>query len=202
MSASKGEWELALKGANGQEPSLILLLGLANQWTWQSEGEEILWTIVNQYPGEDWAYYTLSQALFTTGRTRPLMMLCSQKAKRTPSDLEVKNNVAMLALLLDAQELKPHEIAREVYEKAPTNVSYLSTYAFSLYMQNKGAEALMVFAKLSPKELEDPSICGYYGLILKATGDGAKARPYLESASKAKLLPEERKLFERAKVGV
>jgi len=201
-SASKGEWELALKGASGQKPGLILLLNLAAQWNWQSESEEILWTIINQYPGEEWAFQTLSRALFVSGRTRPLMMLCSQKSKRTPSDLEAKNNVAMLALLLDAQELKPHEIAREIYEKSPTNPSYLSTYAFSLYMQNKGVDALRIFEKLSPKDLKDPSIAGYYGLVLKATGDSARAKPYLEEISKAKLLPEERKLFERAKIGV
>jgi hypothetical protein len=55
--------------------------------------------------------------------------------------------------------------------------------------------------QLPPKALEDPSIAGYYGLILQATGDRAKARAYLQWASKAKLLPEEQKLFERAKAG-
>jgi Flp pilus assembly protein TadD len=200
--AAKAEWDLALKTANGQKGSLIMLLRLAAQWNWQSEGEDLLWTIVNQYPGEKWAFEALNQALFAGGRTRSLMMLYSQELKRSPSDLAMKNNLAMTALLLDAQELKPHELAREVYEKAPTNAADVSTYAFSLHMQKKDAEALKVIERLKPQELQNPSIAGYYGLILKATGNGAKAKTYFEWASKAQLLPEEKKLFDRAAAGM
>ena len=107
----------------------------------------------------------------------------------------------MTALLLDAQELKPRDLALEVYQKAPTNSSYASTYAFSLHLQKKDAEALKVMQMLSSKALEDPSIAGYYGLILKATGNPDKAKVYLQWASKAKLLPEEKKLFDSAKTG-
>ena len=201
-AAAKAEWEQALKTANGQKASLVMLLRLAAQWGWQSDAEELLWTIVNQYPGEQWAFRALGQALFAGGRTRPLMMLYSQQVKRSPSDLGARNNLAMTALLLDAQELKPHELAREVYGKAPTNAAFISTYAFSLHLQKKDAEALKVIEQLKPQELQDPSIAGYYGLILKATGNGAKAKTYLELASKGKLLPEEQKLFDRAKAGM
>ncbi len=130
------------------------------------------------------------------------MMLYSQQTKRFPSDLSMKNNLAMTALLLDAQELNPYDLAREVYQQAQTNSAYASTYAFSLYKQKRDAEALRVMQKLPPKALDDPSIAGYYGLILKATGNPGKAKAYLQLASKAKLLPEEQTLFDRAKAGV
>jgi hypothetical protein len=55
--------------------------------------------------------------------------------------------------------------------------------------------------QIKPQDLESPSIAGYYGIILKATGGGASAGVYLEKASKAALLPEERKLFAQAKAG-
>ena len=55
--------------------------------------------------------------------------------------------------------------------------------------------------QLTPRQLEDPSIAAYYGLILQATGNREKAKVYLEWASKAKMLPEEKKLFDRAKAG-
>jgi len=200
--SSKAEWELALQAANGQKAGLIMLLRLAAQWNWQSEGEDILWTIVNRYPGEHWAVQGLSQALYAGGRTRSLMQLFGQEAKRIPSDLSAKNNLAMTALLLDAQELKPYDLAREVYQKSPTNAFYVSTYAFSLYLQGKNAEALKVIKTLTLQELRDPSWAGYYGLILKATGDRAEARAYLDLSSKARLLPEEKKLFDDAKAGL
>ena len=200
--AAKGQWGLALKSANGQESSLAMLLRLAAAWKWQSEAEDILWTIVNRYPNDKWAFQALSQALFAGGRTRPLMMLCSQELKRSPSDLAIKNNLAMTALLLDAQEVKPNDLARELYQQAPTNSSFASTYAFSLHLQKKDAEALKIMQRLPPKALEDPSIAGYYGLVLKGTGSPAKAKIYLDWASKAKMLPEEEQLFGRARAGL
>ena len=200
-SSSKTEWELAAKAANNRKQSVLMLLQMAIQWQWQSEGEELLRTIFNRYPEEKWAFPALSQALYTAGRTRSLMALYGQLAKAHPSDLSARNNLAMTALLLDAQELKPHDLAREVYQKAPTNSSYASTYAFSLHLQKKNAEALKVFQQLPAKDLENPSVAGYYGLVLKATGNPGKAKVYLEWASKAPMLPEEKKLFDRAKTG-
>jgi Flp pilus assembly protein TadD len=202
VDSAKVEWELALNAANGQRGSLVMLLRLADQWNWQSENEDILWIIVNRYPGEQWAIEALSQAMYAGGQTRSLMQLYGQEARRVPSNLLMKNNLAMTALLLDAQELKPYELAKEVYENSPTNSAYASTYAFSLYLQGKNAEALKVIETLKPQELQDPSISGYYGLILKTMGDRAGARIYLDSTSNANLLPEERKLFDEARAGL
>jgi tetratricopeptide (TPR) repeat protein len=201
-AAAKSEWDLAVKTGESHKQGLVMLLRQAAQWNWQSEAEEILWAIVKKYPSEKWAVRALSHALTAGGQTRPLMSLCSQQAKASPADLAIKNNLAMTALLLDAQELKPHDLAREVYDKAPTNSAFISTYAFSLYLQKKNAEALKIIEQLKPGELEDPSVAGYYGIILKATGNRAKAKASLELASKAQLLPEERKLFEAAKAGM
>jgi predicted Zn-dependent protease len=201
-AASKSEWDLAMKIAVNRKQSLVMLLQQAAQWNWLSEAEEILWTIVNKYPSEKWAVSVLSQAFLASGRTGSLMVLYSQQAKASPADLLIKNNLAMMALLLGAQEFKPHELAREVYVKGATNSSFRATYAFSLYLQKKSPEALKIMEQLNPKELEDPSIAGYYGIILKSMGNRAKAKACLELAAKAQLLPEERKLFESAKAGM
>jgi len=197
--SSKGEWGLALKTANDQKASLVALLRLASQWGWQSEGEELLWSIVNRYPDEKWAGRALSETLYAGGRTRSLLAFYSQEIKRSPTDLGVKNNLAMTALLLGAQELKPHDLAREVYEKSPTNFNFASTYAFSLYVQKKNDEALKILQQLKPETLGDPGIAGYYGLVLQATGNSQQANKYLDLTSKSKVLPEERKLFDQAR---
>jgi tetratricopeptide (TPR) repeat protein len=199
--AATAEWQQALKAANGDKGSLIILLRMAAQWNWQSEGEDLLWIIVNQHPDEKWAAQALSQALYAGGRTRPLLQLFMQAAKRAPSELLVKNNLAMIALLLDAKELRPHELAREVYQAGGTNASFASTYAFSLYLQGKIPEAMKVYQSLDSKYLDQPSYAGYYGLILNAAGERERAKPYLDLALKGPMLPEERKLFERAKTG-
>jgi len=200
--AAKAEWERALMAAGTRRENLVMLLRLAAQWNWPTEGEGILWTIVNRYPGEKWAPRALSDVLMAEGRTRSLMMLYSQLVRTTPSDLAAKNNLAVTALLLNASEMRPHDLAREVYEKASTNAYYASTYAFSLHLQDKNAEALKIFGKLKPQELEDPALAAYYGMVLRANGQGAQAKKYLELAAKARLLPEERKLIDKAKAGM
>jgi Flp pilus assembly protein TadD len=181
---------------------MVMLLRLAAVWNWRTEGEELLWAIYNRYPDEKWAFAALNQTLYVGGRTRPLMNLYSQQLKRAPSDLGMKNNLAMTALLLDAKEMKPYELAQEIHQKNPTNSTFVSTFAFSLLSQGKNAEALKVMETLPAKELEDPSIAGYYGLILKANGNKSKAAAYLGWATKAAMLPEERKLMDQARAGL
>ena len=201
-SAAKLEWDKALKASNNQKQTLVALLRLAGQWQWLGESEDLLWSILNQFPSEQWAAQALMQSSYANGQTRNLMTLVAKDVKKSPNNLGAKNNLAMLALLLDASELKPHDMAREVYTQASTNASFASTYAFSLFLQGKNTEALKVFEQLKPKELEDPSVSGYYGMVLKATGDRVKAKRYLEFALKAKLLPEEKKLMDKARQGI
>lgn len=198
--AAKTEWEQALNSANGQKQSLVMLLKLAAQWNRVNDAEDLLWTIVNRYPQEKWATQALTQTLFAGGQTRSLMELFSQELKSSPSDITAKNNLALVALLLGAKEFKPNDLAREAYQQAPTNSYFAATYAYSLYAQGKKAEALKVMQQIKPQDLERPATAGYYGIILKAAGDNAKAAIYLEKASKGALLPEERKLFAQAKV--
>jgi tetratricopeptide (TPR) repeat protein len=196
--AAHGEWERAIQTANNQEARLIMLLRLAEAWNWSSERQDVLRAVISFHPNEDWARQALAQSLFVGGQTRSLMQLYSQQATRNPSDLVAENTVAMTALLLDAQELKPHQIALQLYEKSPTNAAFAATYAFSLYLHGKKTEALKVFDGLDSPLLETPYVAPCYGIVLEATGNRLKAKKYLDLALKVPMLPEERKLVESA----
>jgi Flp pilus assembly protein TadD len=198
-SSSQIEWKTAFKATGVRKENLIMLLRLAASWNWVSEVEELLWTVIHNFPAEKWAEEALSRNLLMGGRTRSLMTLYSQQTKLSASDLSARNNLAMTALLLNAKELRPHDLALEVYKKAPTNSAYASTYAFSLYLRNKHEDALKVFERLKPEQLEEPAVAFYYALVLQAAGQAAQAKKYLESADRARLLPEERKLLQQAK---
>ena len=198
-STADTEWPLALKAADNRKESLLMLLRLTGLWNWQNESEDLLWIFVNHYPEEKWAYETLQEDYFTTGRTRSLMSLYGQESKRDPSDLQARNNLAMIAMLLNAVEMKPYELARELYEHHGTNATFVSTYAFSLHLQEKNSEALRIMRQLKPGDLNQPEVAGYYGLLLEAAGSNALAQAYLDGAEKAPLLPEERTLFAQAK---
>jgi predicted Zn-dependent protease len=197
--AAEGEWKQALHAASGQEATLVQLSRLAAHWNWASESDEILRAIVHEYPNEEWARQALAQSLFATGQTLSLLRLYSQQAKLSPSDLAAKNNVAMTALLLRAEDLNPRQIALELYQESPTNSSFAATYAFSLFQQGKKTEALQVLDRLDPPQLETACVAPCYGILLEATGNHTKAKRYLDLASKIQMLPEERELVDSAK---
>ena len=198
-SSSRIAWEKAFNATGGRKESLVMLLRLAAAWNWVAETEDLLWTIIRKFPAEKWAAVALSRNLLWEGQTRALMELYDEQTKMNPSDLSAKNNLAMTALLLDARELRPQDLAREIFRKAPTNSAYASTYAYSLHLQKQSAKALKVFERLKPDQLEQASVALYYAIVLQATGNGERARKYLDIAAGIKLLPEERKLLMQAR---
>jgi hypothetical protein len=198
-SSSNIAWKNAFNATGGRKESLVMLLRLATTWNWVAESEDLLWTIFHKFPAEKWAVVALSRNLLWEGRTRSLMELYDEQTKMNPADLSAKNNLAMTAFLLEARELRPQELAREIYRKAPTNPAYASTYAYSLHLQKRSKEALRVFERLKPDELEQSPVALYYAVVLQATGHGERAKKYLDIAAGIKLLPEERKLLLQAR---
>jgi hypothetical protein len=194
------EWAMTLKAANGELARLSTILRNAAAWNWEGEQGEVLWMIVNRYPGEKWARQALHERLAAGGQTRGLVTLLETAVGLDPADLDAKNNLAVAALLINATDKKPHRIAEEVYRAQPTNAYYASTYALSLHLQERSKEALAVFGQLQPETLEHPAVAAYYGLVLDATGDRTKAKRFLELGSKANLLPEERQLLQQSGV--
>jgi tetratricopeptide (TPR) repeat protein len=195
---SKAEWALAVRDAGSRIDKLTTLVGTAAQWNWPDETQQLLWNIVNNFPQAQWAQDALEGILYRHGSTRPLMQLFSLQLNRNPSDLAAKNNLAMVAMLLHAQELNPYGLAQEVYQQDPTNSFYKCTYAFALHLQGKNADALKIMQQISPKALENSSTAGYYGVVLKASGDNTQAGIYLKRSVQGQLLPEERALFGQA----
>jgi tetratricopeptide (TPR) repeat protein len=198
-TAAKAEWAKCVKAAGRRLERLVVLVRSAGAWNWLPEREEILWLIVNGYPGEKWAIRDLADSLHATGKTRSLLTLFTRAVEADPDDLPAKNNLAMTAMLVNAWEKRPHDLAKELYVKAPSNPFYVSTYAFSLHLQDKDAEAAQVLERLDAGDLENPLIAAYCGIILEALGNKAKASEFLDLAAKARLLPEEDRLVDRAK---
>jgi len=111
--------------------------------------------------------------------------------------LNVQNNLAQVSLLLDANPTEARRVAADVYDKAPNNPAYITTYAYSLLTQGNAKEAVRIMSSLSPERLNDPTISVYYGICLAATGD-EKALTYLDFGKQANLLPEEKALIDKA----
>src|SRR5262249_10276966 len=140
-------------------------------WKWEAELNETLWAIVDNFPIEKGAFLMLYDRLAEEGNTAALHNLLSRVSSYVDLPIEFKNNFAVVSLLVYPRGQHGHEVAREIYEKNPQNPFVVSTFAYSLYLQQKGTEALKVLHGLKPTDLEEPSIAAYYGLILAGTGD-------------------------------
>ena len=190
------EWDNARQAAGVELRNLIMLVRLCTEWNWVVERTDLLADILKHHPEAKWAGPMLAHDLAAGGRTRALMTFFQQQYEQDPANLQAQNNLAMTAMLLHATEMSPFELARQVYQANPTNISYASTYAYALYQQKQAAEALRVYSAFAPKQLADPQVAGYYALVLKANGHAKLAREYFQLAAHApQLLPEERALF-------
>lgn len=195
------EWRNALKASGKRLPVLNDLVQKTAAWGWEPELDETLWTIVDNFPMEKGAFLLLYNRLFAAGNTPALHNLLLKTSVAVPSNTDLKNNLAMVSLLLNPREAKAYDLARDVYAKDPQNPFILSTYAYSLFLQLKADEALKLFDALPAQQLTNAAVATYYGIILAGSGQGPKARPYLDLAERAKLLPEERNLVKKARQG-
>lgn len=196
--AAKRHWRAAVRSAGDRLAPLTGLFSLASSWKLHAEAEDILWQIHQKFPRERWVLAELDRLYIATGNTRGLNKLYSTMAWYDDKNYVVKNNLAATSLLLKVNLAQAHEIARELYNSHPEDPVIASTYAYSLHLQGRTQAGLHVLEKLKPEELEMGSVATYYGLLLAAVGDNARAKIYLNIAKQSHLLPEEQALVEEA----
>ena len=196
--AASVEWRGALKAGSKRIEALNDLVRRTAAWNWGPELDETLWAIVENFPIEKGAFLALYDRLTEAGNTAGLHNLLAKISAFVTLTPELKNNFAVVSMLVYPRGQHGHDLAREVFGDEPQNPFVVSTYAYSLYLQGKADEALKLLGGLKEAQLEEPAIAAYYGVILAGAGDRNKARHYLERALEAKLLPEEKNMVARA----
>ena len=152
-----------------------------------------------KYPIQTWPLTTLER-LYTGQRdTAGLRRVFRAMVERDPKDAQARNNFAMVSLLLGTDTDQARQTAAELRAAEPDNPVFVSTYAFSLYLQGHPQEAAQALRALGLNRLDDPSLAAYYGVFLAAAGDTQTARTYLTKSAKAFLLPQEQALVDQAK---
>lgn len=199
---SEQEWIAAQKEAAAQPQSLLLLARTVALWGWENETADLLWILAKNDDTRMEALQTLYQHYAEKGDTSGLYRTLLRLVEALPNDLVLQNNLAQVSLLLGADAERARKIAADLVSKYPSNATFLSTYAFSLYAKGDIKGALQAMDKLTPDQLRDPSVAVYYGVVLEAAGQKDKARDYLRRASEAKLLPEEKALVAKAESGL
>jgi cytochrome c-type biogenesis protein CcmH/NrfG len=196
---SAAQWNEALKKVAADPRQTITLAETVEKWGWRAEAIELLWLIAKDPVKGDDALRTLYTYFAKNSDTQNLYRVLLHQIELHPDDRNVQNNFAQLALLLNLNADRGQKIARDIYEKDPKNPAYASTYAFALHVQGDTKKGLKVLEALTPEQLRQPEIAAYYGILLAAAGDQARAGEYLDLGDKATLLPEEKTLMEKAR---
>ena len=187
--------------ASGMSLRLINLTRMVASWGWDAETDELLWEILDRYPNETWAANSLQRRYEDRKNTDGLRQVFDYQLRQSPHDAYLKNNLAMVMLLLRYDLRRAHQLALEAHQQAPNSAVNTSTYAFSLYVEGRVVEAKRIIDTIDKKTLRTPSIAAYYAIICHAVGDQQTALEYLPYAGQAKLLPEEKTLLDKVRAG-
>jgi tetratricopeptide (TPR) repeat protein len=190
---SKTTWTFATIAARRPEHLSKLAL-MASRWGWRDELQETLWAATKQ-PNPDWALQMLHRLYREDGDTSRLLRVAEAALKVDENNLQARNNVAMLSLLLKRDAPAALESARQLHANAPHNPEFASTYAFALHQAGRSAEGLAILKQLSPEQLREPAIASYYALLLDAAGEKTEASSFAKMGQAATVLPEEKSLF-------
>ena len=197
LGGAEHEWATAIKEASAQSVSLMALMRTTAEWKWEKEMVDLLWTLTRSQDKQKEAVEELYRYYEKINDTQGLYRVLVRWAELEPDNLNVQNNFVQVALLLDANADDARRIAVDLHNKAPSNPAYITTYAYSLLTKGNAKEAVKVMSSLSADQLRDPSISAYYGICLAAVHD-EKAREFLTAGKQAPLLPEEKKLIDKA----
>ena len=195
-------WRKALRQAEHRLDGLSRLAQLTAKWGWKAETIQVLLEITSQFPKEKWAADELISQFYASGKSRELAEFITKVYEAHPSDPFLKNNLATISLLRKSDLSRAYRLAREAYDSAPDNPFFISTYAYSLVLQQKTDEAIKIVSTLKAEHLKVPSIAAYYGVIEAQAGNKHAARAPLELAASARLLPEEEQIVQTAKAGL
>jgi predicted Zn-dependent protease len=193
------EWAAAEKGALTDARFLEALERTTVEWGWTNEAVKLLWQLAKTPEKQVDALHSLYKHYAKQGDTQGLYRVLLRLAELEPADRAVRNNLAQIGLLLEADPVRSRKMAAELYQEEPTNATYASTHAFALYAQGDVDQALKIMSSLPAEQLEDPGASAYYGIFLAAAGRGREAEPYLVRGATASLLPEEKALLNRAR---
>ena len=197
LAQAEHEWALATKGAENRSAAVLALIKVAVEWRWDQEMVDLFWSLTTDPEKQKEAVQTLYQYYSQTQNTQGLYRVLVRWAEVAPQNLDVQNNLAQVSLLLEADREQAQKTAADLYRKEPTNPAYITTYAYSLLTKGDAKTAARVMNSLTPDQLRDPSVSAYYGICLAAVHDD-KARDFLTAGQKAPLLPEEKKLVDKA----
>ena len=202
-STTKSEFETLWQSAAELSTDIpeheLTLARLATKWRLTSQAEE-LWVRVEENPTmRREALDNLRELYRARDETTKLYTILQRLHESSPNEAPITAGLARLGLNLGENTESSHQLAKEAYDRAPTDVNCAVTYAFSLHRLGRNAEALAIIRSLPQEGLHDAHSAVYVALMLVDGNELEGAKDYIQAAEKGKLYPEEKKLLEEAK---
>jgi len=192
-------WRSAAEASRNEPEHELTLARLATKWQLTNEAEE-LWMRVKESPTmRREALDNLRQLYRAKNETTKLYEVLQRLHESSSNEPAITADLARLGLDVDENTERSHQLAKEAYDRAPTDVKCAVTYALSLHRLGKNAEAVAIIRSLPPEALHDPHAALYVALVLVEASELEAAKDYVAAAENGKLYPEERKVLEEAK---
>jgi predicted Zn-dependent protease len=196
--SEQSAWRRVMAMSSTHLDRLTKLDQLTAAWGWSNERAAVLQGIVSSFPKESWAGEELVALYYQQGDTHAMAALLNKLYAANPSNVRLENNLATVLMLLKSDPDKANRLAWQSYSSSTNNPFFACTYAYSLLLQSKTAEAVRVLGQINADTLKNPSIAAYYGVVEAQAGYKNAAKDALQVASKARLLPEEMELVKNA----
>lgn len=183
------------KLAASEPKKLTKLIELSKEWQWDQAYEALLWALTEKHPYAESPLKQLHQYYRENLDAKGLLTVARLAIQRNPHNMPMRNNYALLSLLLGYEDQVAHRIALENYEINPGTPSFAVTYAFSEYINGDTQSALNIISKLSPETRDLPTVRFYEAVFLSQLGQTQDARKLVQELELTILLPEERDLL-------
>ncbi len=192
---SLGSWRQALSLARRDPTRINDLRSLATHWEWADERIETLNLLFEGDTANRDILAELTRHYRQARRTTDLVRVLGLHVALTSDTTPEATEHAYYSLLTDSHLSRAHVVAQNAYNAAPNDPRRRLVYAFSLWKQERTAEALPLLADIPPQTVVDP-VPGalLQALIQSQVGDFEDARDSLAHFNADSALPEETKL--------
>lgn len=189
--AAETTWSRAIAECREIPERLAALVRLAQAWRWEARAELALKKLSADERTPLWVLDALWVIAKKSGDAIELHRLSRLIVKARPKSPTARNNFIHFSLLRRTDEATTDQFAADLFTERPDDIRCATTYALSLFLQNKVFKALEIMQRFPSEELRDPEVAIYYGIFLLAAGDSPQAAEFLTIAQGTNLLREQ-----------
>jgi Tfp pilus assembly protein PilF len=194
-------WSAAEQSLNAQAEREVVLARLASKWKLDKESEQLWLRVAGDPLMRREALEALRRFYREANDTEKLYDILQRLHDSSPNEAPITADLARLALNLERDLEHSHELAKEAYHRAPSEINCGVTYAFSLDRLGQNADALAIIQGLPADQLRDPHAAVYAALLLADATEIEAAKNYVTVADD-EIYPEEKAVLDEAKAKI